>query len=143
MFPFIYPKGMVSIPAYKKVFTLWTYLSALIAIGMIINRCGLIKTLKKPWIKGVVTYSSLMLFITLLVQHGVHEGFQKIFITPIICIIFDYSMSKYPSKTISTFSNILIFLLFLNDTVLNPFLFTRIINSYHVMFLGHVHSMRY
>ena len=138
MFPFIYPKGMVSIPAYKKFFTLWTYLSALIAIGMIINRCGLIKTLKKPWIMGVVTYSSLMLFITLLVQHGVHEGFQKIFITPIICIIFDYSMSKYPSKTISTFSNILIFLLFLNDTVLNPFLFTRIINSYHVMFLGHV-----
>ena len=129
---------MVSIPAYKNFFTLWTYLAAFIAIVIIIKKRGLIKTLKKPWIIGVVTYSLLMLFITLLVQHGVHEGFQKIFITPIICIAYDYSMSKYPSQTISTFSNILIVLLFLNDTVLNPFLFSRIINSYHMIFLGHV-----
>lgn len=129
---------MVSIPVYKKFFTLWTYLAAFIAVIIIFNKRGLIKTLKKPWIISVVTYSSLMLFITLLVQHGVHEGFQKIFITPIICIIYDYCMSKYPSTTISTFSNILIVLLFLNDTVLNPFLFSRIVNSYHMMFLGHV-----
>lgn len=137
-FPFVYPRGFVGFPLYKFIFTSWMYFAAIISLAIIICKHGLLKTIKKPWIKGTIIYCFILFLITFCVQKGVHEGIQKIFITPIVCIVFDYYMSTSKSKTISVFSNILIALLLFNVVFLNPIIFSNIVDSYHVIFLGHV-----
>jgi O-antigen ligase len=84
-------------------------------------------------------YYLLSVSITLLVQHGLGAGLQKMIAAPALCMISAYYLKNHTDTFIECLSNLLIVDLGMTTLVFNSFFFGDYFNNdIHLMFIGHV-----
>ena len=138
---FMFPRGFDEyLPTYSIVHK--TLLALSVSYVLASNFANLISSSK---IEGkmnfclMIIYHFVLLLITLLIQHGVNEGVQKIFFTPAFFWLCSNQINKDYRKFLSIFSDILIVILFLNITLFNEHIFPQYFAiDRHITFLGHV-----
>ena len=137
---FLFPMGYANYyPTYKKVQTM--YIGGLLIIILLICFYRILQKRLKIDRSGLflIFYSLTLLLITLWKQGSINQGFQKIFVIPCICLIFADYLQRNPEIVISTLTNVLLILLFLNIIVFNQLLFPQLfLVDNHITFLGHV-----
>lgn len=141
LIPYIYPRGYDNYyPAYQAFFTGWLYASIAVTIWILIAQLK-----NKAQIKNclfyLLIYFGTMLIETLCIVGEVNEGLQKIFATPVLCILCMIYFRDKALDIIRVLANILIIENLLNVTVLCPpvmnYLLGRMAEE-NVMFVGHV-----
>lgn len=142
LIPFLIPRGFFEYSdIYKKFFTLWLYISLLVGICCSLDIWSLWgeKIKQRNFIWAMLGYHFFLFIDTLLVQHRISEGFQKIFAAPVLCIIIAYFIEKNPNGTIICLANILTVAFLLNVTVFSPLIWKNYF-SYEkkLLFLGHI-----
>lgn len=139
LIPFLRPRGFDEIWGwYKGFFTLWLYGALVLILGCVILdwvRNGL---RYKPCAYVMGGYYVLFILITHIQQKGIHEGTQKMFAAPALFLFCMLCLQTEPKRFLQAVVNILTVLFALNVTVLCPIVTDRLINIYHVGFLGHV-----
>lgn len=143
LIPFLHPKGLGEVfNAYSIFFKTWTYLAALAVLFML--SCISYSQNHFPIIKqhdesiGLIAYHISLLLVTILTQHKISEGIQKIFVYPIICLFFYMLFDRFKEKAYGLICNYLIILFTINVTVLNPHIFFQLFMKKHISFLGHI-----
>lgn len=140
LIPLLHPQGFqVYFPVYKIFFTVWMYLAMILIICMFCFIIAKHKIVLKKCVWFMLLYYLTFIAITLIVQGGVSEGLQKLFMAPALCLLCAMCLQKNSEKFICCISNILIINLGLNITLFNPLLWKQYFNiDGHIIFLGHV-----
>lgn len=138
--PLFFPRGFLSVRACDLVFKTWTYISFFLAVLYILYKAKeILKNIKSDkTLCFVMIYHFSLLLITLIVQHRITEGIQKIFVVPVFCLFLYTILQTKRKKVIKVLSNYLIVLFFVNDFIFTPSIMLRIVSRYHINFLGHV-----
>lgn len=140
LIPFIYPKGFANFFGwYKSLFTIWLFVS-LAAVMFFIAWIGVRRSLRlKRCLYWMIGYFIVFLAITLGVQHGIHDGLQKLFAAPIVCLFSMVALKEYPETYISCLANIFLVEFILGLTIFSPFVMPGYFSeASHMLFLGHV-----
>ena len=83
----------------------------------------------------------MFIVLTLISQGGIHDGLQKLFIVPTMCMLCAILIQDKPKEFINSTSNILILNFLLDVTVFNPYLWSNYFNeNTHINFIGHVQT---
>lgn len=141
LIPFLYPRGFQEyVNAYKMFFTIWLYL-AIVLIVLIFSFNVVRRTLtvkKSTW--TMLIYAVTYIIITLCVQGGISNGYQKLFAAPALCMICSLTMDNYCDSLIRCMSNIIMVNFLLNITIFSPMLWSQYFSAddSHIIFLGHV-----
>lgn len=140
LIPFLYPRGFHEYFGwYKAFFTFWLYLAAVLIVGMFLFKVLRRKTKYKNCIWLMLIYYITFITITLFIQGSITEGFQKLFMAPILCMLCAMCLQKQSENFIRCVSNILILNFLLNITLFSPFLWKNYFNvDNHIIFIGHV-----
>ena len=140
MIPFLYPRGFSECwPWYKTLFTLWLYAGLGVAAVWILYDVlarGLRYRVSAYWLVG---YHVLFVLITLLTQKGINEGLQKMLASPVLCVFVMLQLRLDVKRFLRTLVNLLIVSFVLNVSAFCVPVTAKMINMYHVNFLGHVH----
>ena len=139
--PFIYPKGFAEYNlVYKNFFTMWLYVSVISGIFLYLlylikNNCRI-----SPIVIVTVLYFTFIVVETLLVSNHINEGLQKLFATPVLCMLCIACISYFNDIFIDALADCLILIMFLNCTVFCPPIFHYVVNSSLelIQFIGHV-----
>ncbi|MGN1156538.1 MAG: O-antigen ligase family protein [Agathobacter sp.] len=138
--PFMYPRGFAEhFSWYKMFFTLWTYGAALLIILFFLFKIvhGYQNNREKLII--LLAYFGYFAVITLLIQGGISEGIQKIFIAPIFCLFCLICLQSYTKDFLYALSTLLVLAFGLNITIFFPGVLGDYFNvDRHLLFLGHV-----
>lgn len=140
MIPFLYPRGFAECwPWYKTLFTLWLYaglgVAAVWIVYDVLSR-GLHYKKAAYWIVG---YHILFVAITLLTQKGIHEGLQKMLASPVLCVFAMLQLRLDGKRFLRAVVDLLILNFLLNVSAFCVPVTDKMIDMYHVNFLGHVH----
>lgn len=138
--PFFFPRGFAEYSqTYKMIYTLWLYASSVI---LLIELCLYVSNSRvriKPYISSLLLFQIYFIVDTIILQRGIHEGLQKLFIVPILCLGCYVYFETKPKVFLESISNILIVLFLLNACVFNPVFFSGFFSaSKKLLFLGHV-----
>lgn len=143
LFPFLYPKGFSEyFGIYKKFFTGWMYLSiVIILVAFVYAICRIFRyhIQYNNCLAWMSLYHIYMLIMTLIVQGGINEGLQKIFATPVLCLVCVIFMKKNINRFVECLANIMIFNFALTIIIFNPIIASKYFAiSTNLMFIGHV-----
>ena len=138
--PFMYPRGFAEhFSWYKMFFTLWTYGAALLVILFFLFKVVHGYRNNRGKLIVLLAYFGYLASVTLLIQGGITEGLQKIFIAPILCLFCVICLQSYTKDFLYALSVILLIVFGLNITVFFPGLLGSYFNvDQHLLFLGHV-----
>lgn len=138
--PFFFPRGFGEyFSMYKTFYTLWIYGSSVIILFKFIWLLGKNRLKINSYIKSLLLFHAYFIIDTIVLQKGIHEGLQKLFVIPILCLGCFIYLGTKPIKFLNCLSNILVIVFFLNLCVFNPILFSRYFSaSNKLLFLGHV-----
>lgn len=141
LIPFFYPRGFAEYyPLYKQFFTLWLYLSAALILFICVRALIRREITVNAMLIATVVYFAVQLLITLLVQKGISEGLQRLFMAPMLCALCMLCLQKKGNlQLIKALSDILFVGMVLNNTVFCPWLWKDLFAADgHILFLGHV-----
>lgn len=139
MIPFLYPRGFVETSDfYKGFFTLWLYLAMAVVVAWVVYDL-LRNGPKNRWLEcAVLVYYLLFVGITVLVQGGINAGLQKMFSAPALYLFCFLCLRKNSQRFLTVTGRILAVIFALNISVFSPPIAEKLMELYHVHFLGHV-----
>lgn len=140
--PFFFPRGFCNfIPMYKGFYTIIMYFSMIISMGVFIKNIIDNKFKINFQITLVLLYFLFIFIETIIIKGNVNEGLQKIFSTPILCLVTIIFIEKQEKEFVNVLSNVLICILFLNVTAFCPYVFNNMVHEESgslIQFIGHV-----
>lgn len=143
LIPFLQPRGLSEIsPVLNQVFTGWLYVSIIGILFVFIFKVFRSKQRVKPSFVGIILYFGVMLIETLVIQGGINEGLQKMFVTPALFVLFLLTFKNKSKEILNVIANILLINTTLNCTIFSPPILEAIIGRsiYHINFIGHVQT---
>lgn len=140
LIPFMHPRGFDEyFPVYKSFFTMWLYLSMALICAVLVSDCAKGTRGYKKCIPFMLLYYVSSIVITLVIQHGLGAGLQKMFAAPALGMISCYYLKNNCKTFLHCVCNITIIVLGLTVIVFNPLLFNQYFrDEIHMMFIGHV-----
>lgn len=143
LIPFLIPYGPNDIIAwYKDAYTSWMELvTILMALSLVVY--GINGNLKiNKAICMLLIYHVVFLIITLVEQHSITNGFQKLLSTPILILYLSNELKQEFKNLLVVLGNIFLCNFTLNLLVFNGYFFKNLYSvDNHIMFLGHVQIM--
>lgn len=139
LIPFLYPRGFAEFSdAYKRFFTLWLYLAMVVVLVWVLY--DLLRSPRRNRLLecAVVVYYVLFVGITVLVQGGISEGLQKMFSAPALYLFCFVCLKKDSRRLIAAAGRVLAVIFALNVSVFSPPIVEKLMNLFHIHFLGHV-----
>ena len=138
--PFMYPRGFAEYFSwYKMFFTLWMYGAALLVILFFLFKIVHGYGNNRGKLIVLFVYFGYFAVVTLLIQGGIAEGLQKIFIAPIFCLFCVICLQSHTEDFLYALSIILTIVFGLNITLFFPGILGDYFNvEQHLVFLGHV-----
>ena len=131
---FMQPEGLYQIHGWKLIGTAWLWIAVCVVWAQFFLEIFQDK-FKLDW-KGIWigAYFALALLITIVIQHGISEGFQQLVAFPSVLVCILVNFRKTPQKLLNAVINIL-----LVSLIANLFLFRDYFAQiYHLTVLGHV-----
>lgn len=141
--PFLIPLGPENYIAwYKDFYTGWMEISTiLMALSLLILCMGGFLKIDKA-ILFLLLYHIVFLLITIVEQHTITNGFQKLLSTPILILYINEKSKNNFSNIVNIIGNILLCDFVLNILVFNEYFFRGVYDiSNHNIFLGHVQTI--
>lgn len=140
LIPFFFPKGFGEyLPVYKMVSTALLAMASAFILANFIYNVSRKKTVVHIALLSIILYHVTLLIITLIIQQGINEGIQKIFLAPALCILCVNQVKKNSYVFLNVLSNILIVNILLNVTIFNQWMFPDyFLVDKHIVFIGHV-----
>lgn len=140
LIPFLYPRGFQEyFSLYKLFFTTWLYLAMVLIIGMFFYHVIRLHKSYKICVWTMLAYYVAFITITLIMQGGISEGLQKLFMAPALCLFCAMCLQNKINNFVRCVSNLLLLNFALNLTVFNPLLWNNFFNvDGHIIFIGHV-----
>lgn len=141
--PFLIPLGPENYIAwYKDFYTGWMEISTiLMALSLLILCMGGFLKIDKA-ILFLLLYHIVFLLITIVEQHTITNGFQKLLSTPILILYINEKSKNNFSNIVNIIGNILLCDFVLNILVFNEYFFREVYDiSNHNIFLGHVQTI--